>query len=124
MFREQNTIIFTIGGHSDQYPWSVISDWAWYQNLDNGLKRAKSDIISDIGINFYPISDIPLLSDQPVGWEVICLPPKIRDLDSIPAGVKKKDVLISVIGMDSDIDTGTLPISKWQFSVWHIFFQY
>jgi hypothetical protein len=25
---------------------------------DIGLKRAESDIISDIGINFYPISDI------------------------------------------------------------------
>ncbi len=26
--------------------------------------------------------------------------------------------------MDSDIDIGTLPISEWQFSVRHIFFQY
>ncbi len=28
------------------------------------------------------------------------------------------------IGMDSDVNIGTLPISELQFSVWHIFFRY
>jgi hypothetical protein len=28
------------------------------------------------------------------------------------------------IGMDSDVDIGTLPISEWQFSVRLIFFRY
>ncbi len=38
------------------------------------LKRAESDIISDIGINFYPLSniDIPLFTNQHSGWVVMC----------------------------------------------------
>ncbi len=46
-------ICISIGGHLVRYPWSAISDWAWYQT-----ERAESDIISDIRIMFYPISDI------------------------------------------------------------------
>ncbi len=47
---------------SVRYPWSAISDWPWYQTSDIWLKRAESDIISDIEINFYLISGIPILS--------------------------------------------------------------
>jgi hypothetical protein len=47
----------TVGIYSD------IRDQRYQTELDIGtsdigLKRAESDIISDIGINFYPISDI------------------------------------------------------------------
>jgi hypothetical protein len=31
---------------------------------------------------------------------------------------------MSDIGMDSYVDIGTLPISEWQFSVWHICLRY
>ncbi len=51
-----------IGGHLVRYPWSAISDWAWYRNFRYRTERAESDIISDIGIDFYPISDIRHLS--------------------------------------------------------------
>jgi hypothetical protein len=47
-----------IGGHLVRYLWSAISDWAWYRNFRYRTERAESDIISDIGIKFYPISDI------------------------------------------------------------------
>jgi hypothetical protein len=40
------------------------------------------------------------------------LAPENKGLGFDPSRCEKKDVLISVIGMDSDIDTGTLPISK------------
>ncbi len=43
-------------------------------------------------------------------------------------GLNPADVInifwISEIGIDSDVDIGTLPISEWQLSVRHIFFQY
>jgi hypothetical protein len=57
---------FTIGGHLVRYPWSAISDWAWYRNYRYRTERAESDIISDIGWSFirYPISDIPLTTDS------------------------------------------------------------
>jgi hypothetical protein len=32
--------------------------------------------------------------------------------------------VMSDIGMDSDVDIGTLPMSEWQFSVWHICLRY
>ncbi len=47
-----------IGGHLVRYSWSVISDWAWYGNFRYRTERAESDIISDIGMKFYPVSDI------------------------------------------------------------------
>ncbi len=50
----------TVCGHLVRYPWSAISDWAWYRNFQYRTERAESNIISDIGIKFYPISDIPI----------------------------------------------------------------
>ncbi len=47
-----------IGRHLVQHPWSAISVWAWYRNLQYRTERVESDIISDIRIKFYPISDI------------------------------------------------------------------
>ncbi len=90
---------------------------------DIGLKRAESDIISNIRINFYPISDIQTFINQHSGWEIRCSPLKTSVLGSNPA-----DVLnifwIADVGMDSDVNIGTLPISEWQFSVLHIFVRY
>ncbi len=54
----------TIGGHLVRYPWSAILDWAWYRNFRYRSERAESDIITDIGIKFYPISDIIILTDS------------------------------------------------------------
>ncbi len=56
--RHNRTAMKCIGGHLVRYPWSAISDWAWYRNFWYRTERAESDIISDIGIKFYPISDI------------------------------------------------------------------
>ncbi len=56
--RQELEDIISIGGHLLRYPWSAISDWAWYRNFRYRTEESESDIISDIGINFYPISDI------------------------------------------------------------------
>ncbi len=50
-----HSVVF-IGGHLLLYPWSAISDWAWYQSFRYRTEKSGSDIIPDIGINFYPIS--------------------------------------------------------------------
>ncbi len=57
-FSVEFSYVLIIGGHLVRYPWSAISDWAWYRNFRYRIERAESDIISDIGINFYPISYI------------------------------------------------------------------
>jgi hypothetical protein len=49
--------------------WSDFLDQQYQTELDIGasyigLERAMFDIILNIGINFYPISDIPLFTDQ------------------------------------------------------------
>ncbi len=82
---------------------------------DIGLKRAESDItgISDIGINFSPISDIrhPILCSSEqwvIGKALAC---EIMVLSSNPADVINI-FWISDIGMDSDVDIGILPISE------------
>jgi hypothetical protein len=74
------------------------------ETSDIGLKRAESDITSDIGINFYPISDIrhPQIHKS-AQW--------LRKQVSNPADMKNI-FWISDIGMDSDVDIGTLPISE------------
>jgi hypothetical protein len=35
-----NCISLTIGGHLVRYPWSAISDWAWYRNFWYRTERA------------------------------------------------------------------------------------
>jgi hypothetical protein len=43
------------------YPWSAISDWAWYQNFRYWTERAESNIISDIeSFIQYPTSQYKL----------------------------------------------------------------
>jgi hypothetical protein len=32
-YLDEHTLTVTIGGHSVRYPWSAISDWAWYRNV-------------------------------------------------------------------------------------------
>ncbi len=73
---------------------------------DIGLKRAESDIISDIGINFYAISDIrhPKIHKS-TQWL------RKQVLSSSPADVINI-FWISDIGIDSDVDIETLPISE------------
>ncbi len=90
---------------------------------DIGLKRAESDIIWEIGINFYPISDFQTVSVQHGGWEVRCLPLKKRALGLNPANVYYIFWILD-IGMDSYVDIGALPILEWQFSAHCIFFRY
>ncbi len=75
---------------------------------DIGLKRAESYIISDIGINFYPICDIRhpnilKLAQWLKSKAFFC---ERRVLGSNPADVKNM-FLMSDIGMESDVDIGT-----------------
>ncbi len=51
-------LVTSIGGHLVRYPWSAISDWDWHRNFRYRTEGVEFDIISDIGIKFYPISDI------------------------------------------------------------------
>jgi hypothetical protein len=80
---------------------------------DIGLKRAESDTISDIGINFYPISDIRhpniLRSAQWLRSKAIAYVNQGLGFESTNI---KYIYWISDIGMDSDFYIGTLPISE------------
>ncbi len=115
--------LFAIGGHLLRYPWSATSDWAWYWNF-----RYQTE---DSGVRHYIRYWNKLLSDirhphnyRPAQWlrgKVLAYENKV--LGSNP-GVVKNIFWISDIGMDSDVNIGTLPISEWQFLVRHIFFQY
>ncbi len=117
----------TIGGHLVRYPWSAISDWAWYRNFRYRTERAESDILSDIGINFYLISDIRLLNAyrqiqqlsvialahhskgrgfESASWNIFFLPYRISEwaLMSIPKHFRyrndifQSDIFVSDIG--------------------------
>ncbi len=58
MYSTYFTVLVGIGGHLVRYPWSAISDWAWYRDFRCRTERAKSDIISDfekiLSDNQYP----------------------------------------------------------------------
>ncbi len=100
--------------------YSDIRDQRYRTELDIGtsgigLKRAESDIISDIGINFYPICDnrhpnILKLAEWLKSKVFFC---ERRVLGSNPADVTII-FLISDVGMESDVDIGTFPITVWQ----------
>jgi hypothetical protein len=99
-----------IGGHFD------IRDQRYRTELDIGtsdigLKRAESDIISDIGINFYPISYSrhPEIYNLAQWLRSMALSCETRALGSNSADVLK---YFLDIGMDSDVDIRTLPISE------------
>jgi hypothetical protein len=60
---ELHTALLNIASFPEVGTYSDIRDQRYRTELDIGtndigLKRAESDIISDIGIRFYPISDI------------------------------------------------------------------
>ncbi len=113
----------TIGGHLVRYPWSAISDWAWYQNFRYRTERVESDIISDIGIKFYPISDILFYTNNHSSSVLLRSHTKQRVLVSNLLGEKNFSSM-SDIRMSSDVDIGTVPISEWHFSVRHICLRY
>jgi hypothetical protein len=39
--------VLTIDGHLVRYPWSAISDWAWYRNFRYRTERVESNILSN-----------------------------------------------------------------------------
>jgi hypothetical protein len=92
--------------------YSNIHDQRYRTELDIGLKRAESDTI-DIGINFYPISDIRhpniLRSAQWLRGKALAYVNKGLGLECTNV---KYIYWISDIGMDSDFYIGTLPISE------------
>ncbi len=115
----------TMGGHLLRYPWSAISDWAWYRTFQ--YRTEERGVRHYIGYRNklfrYPISDILYSIDQHNGREVRRAPVITRVLGSNPV-VMRNIYWISDIGIDSDIDNGILPVSEWQFSVRHTFFRY
>jgi hypothetical protein len=61
-------LIGCIGGHLVRYPCDQrYRNEPEFRASDIGLKRVEPDIISDIGINFDPIPDIPVFIDQHCG---------------------------------------------------------
>ncbi len=113
-----------IGGHLVPNPWSVISDWAWYWNVRYRTERTESDILSDIGIKFYPKSDIPIETDRHRNLVLSRSLTVPRSAGSNLQGEKFCFSSMSDIGMNSDVDIRTLPISEWCFSVRHICLRY
>ncbi len=114
----------SIGWDFVWYPWSAIPDWVWYRILWYRTEESESEIISDIGINFCPIFDIqnPTVHRLAQWLRGIALAHENKKLELDPK--VQQNILILEIGMDSDVNIGTLQISGWQFSVWHIFFRY
>jgi hypothetical protein len=51
-----------LGKHKGRNAWSIMSDWIWYQNLQNQTEKGESDIRSDIVLNFLPICNIWFLN--------------------------------------------------------------
>jgi hypothetical protein len=78
-----------IGGHLVRYPWSAISDWAWYRNIRYWTERAEFDIISDMEECFilYPISYIPDTTKKYHRWEVRHLATVLRNVGLNPVDV-------------------------------------
>ncbi len=115
-----------IGGHLVWYPWSAISDWAWYRNFRYRTERVESNIISDVGINFYPISNIRHLKasrqNQQLSVTVLAYHFQGHGFESATGILFFSSILD--IRMSSDVDIGTLPISEWRFSVRHICLRY
>jgi hypothetical protein len=111
--------IFVIGGHLLRYPWSAISDWAWYRNFR--YRTEESRIRHYIGYRNKLLSDIRYLTSK--NSSISTVAEKTSVLGSNPADVINI-CWISDIGMVSDVDIGTLPISEWQYSVRHNFFRY
>jgi hypothetical protein len=108
-----------IGGHLLRYPWSAILDWAWYRNFQ--YQTEESGVWHYIGYRNKRLSDIRYPTSN--NSYISTVAKKISVLGSNPADVINIFWILD-IGMDSDVDIGTLPISAWQFSVRHIFFWY
>ncbi len=111
------TVVKTIGGHLLRYAWSAISDWAWYWNFR--YRTEKSGVRHYIGYRKKLLSDI---QHPKIHKSAQWLRKQVSWVQT-PADVINI-FWMSDIGMDSDVDIGTLPISEWQFSVRHIFFRY
>ncbi len=109
--------VYGIGGHLLRYPWSAISDWAWYRNFR--YQTQESGVRHYIGYRNKLFSNIRYPTSK--NSQISTVAEKTSVLGSNPADVINI-FWTSDIGMDSDVDIGTLPISEWQFSVRHIFF--
>ncbi len=99
--------------------WSDIRDQRYPTELDTGtsdigLKRAETDIISDIRTNFYLIFDIrhPIVhrSAQLLWGNALANEHKGLGFDSIR--YVQIFLLISDVGMNSNVDIGTLAIME------------
>jgi hypothetical protein len=64
--------IMGIGGHSVRYPWSAISDWAWYRNVRYRTEVRR--VWHHIGYRNKLLSDIryptPLLKNPQFSWVI------------------------------------------------------
>jgi hypothetical protein len=100
-----------------------ISDWAWYRNFRCRTEESGVRHYIDIGIKFYSISDIQhpniLKLEQWLRSKVFACVNKGLGFESCGC-----DEYFLDIGLYSNVDIETIPISEWQFSVRHIFFWY
>jgi hypothetical protein len=70
--------MITIGGHSLWYPWSAISDWAWYRNVRYRTEELKvqhyvgyrNKLLSDIR---YPTSIFGNPRSAVVCWQILVM---------------------------------------------------
>jgi hypothetical protein len=117
-FEQQNMV--TIGGHSVRYPWSAISDWAWYRNVRYRTEERR--VRNYIGYRNKLLSDIQypninlcsaVVSCQMLGMEVRRSKPvrKLMGLIILLGSIGKKWSILD-IGI-SDIDLVRYRNGSW-----------
>jgi hypothetical protein len=144
---------FAIGGHSVWYPWSAISDWAWYHIVRYRTEERR--VRHYIGYRNKLLSDIRYLTWRFVNSrcpEVRCWILDMKTMGSKP--VRKlafhhfslfiwewfinfrywniqywfspiSEWKLNVdVGTEADVDIGTIPISEWKDLVRHFLFRY
>ncbi len=117
-----------IGGHSVRYPWSAISDWAWYRNVRYLTEvrrvryyiRYRNKLLSDIR---YPTS----IFVNPRSAVVWCLNIDIQTVGSIQESWIIIDrIFLGSIGNDLSIFTNeniyfeSYYDEQWKFRINHI----
>ncbi len=98
-------VLITIGGHSLRYPWSAISDWAWYRNVRYRTEELKvrhyigyrNKLLSDIR---YPTSILGNPRNAVISCQILIM--KVESSKSVRR-MKRQFNLLGSIGNDLSI---------------------
>jgi hypothetical protein len=113
----------TIGGHSLRYPWSAISDWAWYRKVR--YRTEELNVRHYIGYRNKLLSNIrypTLLFGNPRSAVVSCLPLLMKVVNSKPVRkIMYQVYLLGSIGNDLsilDIGISDIDLVRYRNGSW------